>query len=266
MIIKKIRNQFIINTTKFLFKIRSFYYKFKNTKKRKIFVFTDSRGYEVSNLWNKKNPFSSYVGELIKRYNVEYHVCEYSSTTIIDFLYDYERQIERGKKYDFVVAHIGLVDFSPRPYSMAIDIIEAKSHKIKYLGWDLSEIKRYIDIPVSKEIYNGEKLSNLYSKSFLTNNIIPRLLDIPHLIYIGCNPVLYNWRGNYWQNRPQELSSILMDYNALMLQELKEKSIVNIEAWGEKEIKDYTVDNIHLNNNGYKVISEKLNEILVEYK
>lgn len=264
MILKKIKNQLIINTTKLIFSIRSLYYKIKNKNKMKIFVFTDSRGYEVSNLWNKRNPFSSYVGDLIKKFNVEYHICEYSSTTIIDFLFEYERKVKEGKNYDFVVAHIGLVDFSPRPYSMAVNIIKMKAHKIKYLNWSIEEIESHIKIPVSNEIYNKERLSNIYSKSFLINNVIPRLVQIPRLIYIGCNPVLSNWRGNYWQDRPQDLSSTLMDYNALMLAMLNEKNIVNIEGWGEKEIKNYTVDNIHLNCEGYRVISKKLDRILTE--
>lgn len=264
MILKKIKNQLIINTTRLIFSMRSLYYKAKNKKQKKVFVFTDSRGYEVSCLWNKKNPFSSYVGELIKKYNVEYHICEYSSTTIIDFLFEYERKIKEGKNYDFVVAHIGLVDFSPRPHSMAVNIIKAKAHKIKYLGWDVEKFERYIEIPVSKEIYNGETLSNIYSKSFLKHNVIPRLVKIPGLIYIGCNSVLSNWRGNYWQDRPKDLSNILMDYNAIMLENLNMKNIVNIEQWNEIDIKKYTVDNIHLNYAGYEIISKELDKILIE--
>ena len=87
MILTKIKNRLIIFVSKLLYQSRAYYYRCKNRKKKKIFIYTDSRGYEVSNLWNKKNPFSSYVGDLVKEYNVEYHICEYSSTTIIDFLY-----------------------------------------------------------------------------------------------------------------------------------------------------------------------------------
>ncbi|WP_260863429.1 hypothetical protein [Citrobacter sp. Marseille-Q6884] len=129
-------------------------------------MFTDSRGYEVTNLWNKRNPFSSYVGDLIKEYNVEYHICEYASTTVIDFLYEYHKQINKGKSYDFVIMHIGLVDFSPRPKNMAINIIKTKSHKIKYMNWPLTLFEEHVNIPISKEIYNGEQLTNLYTHDF----------------------------------------------------------------------------------------------------
>ncbi|HCB3268882.1 TPA: hypothetical protein MYU63_005149, partial [Citrobacter amalonaticus] len=183
----------------------------------------------------------------------------------IDFLFEYEKKIQEGKDYDFVIAHIGLVDFSPRPYSMAANILQIKAHKIKYLGWSYDEMNNYIETPVSDEIYNGERLSNIYSKSFLMKNIIPRLVKIPNLIYIGCNPTLPNWRGNYWQDRPRDLSRTLMDYNTLMIANLEGKNILNIDGWDEREIKKYTVDNIHLNCAGFKVISQKLYSILNEY-
>jgi len=266
VILTKIKNRLIIFVSKLLYQSRAYYYRCKNRKKKKIFIYTDSRGYEVSNLWNKKNPFSSYVGDLVKEYNVEYHICEYSSTTIIDFLYEYYGEGTRGKKYDYVIAHVGLVDFSPRPRSMANDIIKSKSHKIKFFKWDLRMFDKYLEREISSEIYNGELLSNLYDCEFLKNEIIPLLQNIPNLIYIGCNPIISNWRGNYWQDRPKDINRILMAYNSVMLTELKEKKVVDIKDWNECDIRNYTVDNIHLNREGYNKITLNLKQILTKIK
>lgn len=242
--------------------MRSYYYVLKNRKRSKIFIFTDSRGYEVTKLWNKKNPFSSYIGDLIKEFRVDYHICEYSSTTIIDFLYEYDRQLNKGKVFDFVIMHVGLVDFSPRPKSMAIDILKAKAQKIKHFRWDVNVFEKNICMPISTEIYNNEKLANLYDEFFLKNEIIPLINKIPNLIYIGCNPVLQDWRGNYWQDRPRDISQILMSYNKVMLEGLTDKEIINIEDWGRDEIKEFTVDNIHLNRKGYDQIFSELKKKL----
>ncbi|ENB5758509.1 hypothetical protein OM275_21950 [Escherichia albertii] len=261
MVLVKIKNRLIICTTKILYQSRVFYYKIKNRKKKTIFIYTDSRGYEVSSLWNKKNPFSSYVGDLMKEYYVEHHICEYSSTTIIDFLYEYYRKTTNGKKYDYVIAHVGLVDFSPRPRSMAMEIVKNKSHKINFLKWDLKLFNEHLKKEISSEVYNGESLSNLYDREFLKRKIIPLLQNIPNLIYIGCNPIISDWRGNYWQDRPKDISNILMEYNDLMLHELKGKEFVDIKNWNESDIKKYTVDNIHLNRLGYDVITLKLKQI-----
>lgn len=262
MIINKLKNRVIIYSSKLIFCLRAGYYYVKNRGKPKLFVFTDSRGYEVTTLWNKRNPFSSYVGNVIKEFSVEYHICEYASTTIIDFLYEYNKQVKKGKSYDFVIMHAGLVDFSPRPKSMAINILKNKYHKIKSLNWDFSLFEQNVNNPVSTEIYNNEQLSNLYTQDFLEHEIIPLLEKIPNLIYIGCNQILSDWRGNYWQDRPRDINKVLMSYNMAMLTCLKDKYTINIAEWGENEIKNYTVDNIHLNQRGYNIITIELGKIL----
>lgn len=261
MFIKKIRNRSVIFASKIIYKIKYYFYKIKNRKKEKILVYTDSRGYEVTTLWNKRNPFSSYVGKLIKTYNVEYHICEHDSTTIIDFLYEYGKKIEKGNKYDYVIGHIGLVDFSPRPYSMAKNIIDNKKHKIRYLGWDPNLFYAYIKKAISPEIYNSESLSNLYSLEFFQTNVLNKLEQIDNFIYIGCNNILSNWRGNYWQDRPKDIN-IIMKYMDIVQNSKINGHIISIDSWGEREIKKYTVDNIHLNKCGYDVLYPQIIKII----
>lgn len=264
MLIKKIKNISLINISKLIFTIRSIYFRIKNNKKKKIFVFTDSRGYEVTNPWNKKNPFSSYIGNLIKNYNVEYHICEESSTTIIDFLYSYQTQIKKGKKYDIVIAQVGLVDFSPRPKNMLKKIIDKKNNKIKNINLDINYFYNRLNDNIFDEIYYNEELSNLYSINYFESNIIPLLLSINNFIYIGCNPILHNWKGNYWKNRPKDIN-IILDYSKLLENCLPSQNVISLLNWNEKEIMKRTVDNIHLNKYGYiyldDILKEKINEV-----
>ncbi|EPP1664202.1 hypothetical protein ACUMKS_002197 [Proteus mirabilis] len=264
MLIKKIKNITLINISKFLFTIKNIYYRIKNHNKKKIFIFTDSRGYEVTKPWNKKNPFSSYIGSLIKKYNVEYHICEESSTTIIDFLYSYQNQIKKGKQYDIIIAQIGLVDFSPRPKTMLKTIIEKKKNKINDLNLDINYFYNRLNNDVFEEIYYNEELSNLYSLDYFKSNIIPLLLSINNFIYIGCNPILHNWKGNYWKNRPRDIN-IILDYSKLLESHLSPQNVISLLNWNEKEIMKRTVDNIHLNKYGYiyldKILKKKINEV-----
>lgn len=263
MLIKKIKNISLINTSKLLFTIRSIYYRIKNNKKKRVFIFTDSRGYEVTNPWNKKNPFSSYIGNLIKKYNVEYHICEESSTTIIDFLYQYQNQMKKGKQYDIVIAQIGLVDFSPRPKNMLKKIIKKKKNKINYLGLDINYFYSHLNEDFFKEIYYNEKLSNLYSIDYFESNIIPLLLAINNFIYIGCNPILHNWRGNYWKDRPKDIN-IILDYSKLLENYLPPQNVISLLNWNEEEIMKRTVDNIHLNKYGYIYLDDILKRKIYE--
>jgi len=78
---------------------RDVFYSYKNKRKAKILIFTDSRGYEVTKAWHRKSAYASYVGEFVKSYHVEYVICPEFSTTIIDFLFEYQKRVAMGKKY-----------------------------------------------------------------------------------------------------------------------------------------------------------------------
>lgn len=263
MFMRKLKNRSVILISSMYSCILSKCYRFKNQKKPKMFIYTDSRGYEITKLWNKRNPFSSYVGELIKKYNVEYHICEQDSTTIIDFLYTYKKNILEGKKYDIVIAHVGLVDFSPRPYSMVKKIIADKFEKIKFLKFDDNCIRQHIEKPISSEIYNGERLANLYPKDYFKREIIPMISSIEGIIYIGCNPLLSDWRGNYWQDRPKDIN-LIMEYNELVLNSEISKRTISISDWNREDIINYTVDNIHLSPLGFKKIKNNIDDLLIK--
>lgn len=242
---------------KFISQIRTLYYKNKNKNKKRVLVFTDSRGYEVTKPKNRKNAYSSYVKKIIKQYNTDFYICPEHSTTLIDFLYQYKINIQSGLTYDYVIAHIGIVDFSPRPLSMLDSMMQTKLHKLKYLNLPIAEMKKYQTEPFPVEYY-GQKTKNFYSENFFIERILSELKKIDKLILIGCNEVDLSWRGNYWRERPENIN-IVLDYN---------KHFYNLDRFLDlshlslAQVHNFTVDNVHLNSSGFNYIYKLIeNEI-----
>lgn len=231
-------------------------YKIINIKKKKILIYTDSRGIEITKKSNRRNPFSSYIGYFVKNYKVDYVIMPESHTTIIDFLYGWNMKYQY-ENYDIVIIHLGIVDFSSRPENMIKNIRQLKDTKVLKLFEN--NFNQLDAIQLSDVIYDGEYTSSLYSKYFLENYILKELKQIDNLIYIGLNKVLDNWDGNYNKKRPQNINTIL-DFNSILIDSLE--NIIDISSWSEEEIKKYTVDNIHLSSNGFKHIKEEIKNIL----
>ena len=82
------------------FQIINIYYKLKNRDSKKILIYTDSRGIEITKTYNRKNPFSSYIGFFMKHYIVDFVIMPKSHTTLIDFLYEWESKYKKIKKND----------------------------------------------------------------------------------------------------------------------------------------------------------------------
>jgi len=222
--------------------------KLKNHNKKTMLIYTDSRGFEISKIYNKKNPFSSYVYDLMKIYNVTYKIAPKSRTTIIDFLYYYENL---NQQFDYVLLHLGTVDFSPRPKDMLKKIYNEKKEEINSL-FTKEELEKNLTRIMS---YNHEALEAFYDIETLKNSVIPRLLKINNMIFIGSNRVLLDWNGNYQKERPKNINMI-MRYNTELKNHLKH--YIDLSKWEESEIKKFTVDNIHLNREGFNFLLKKI--------
>ncbi|WP_133178849.1 hypothetical protein [Shewanella decolorationis] len=103
--------------------------------------------------------------------------------------------------------------------------------------------------------YEGEKTLQFMSIDFLNNEIIPELKKINNLIYIGINPVLHDWIGNYWRARPSCIN-LQLNQNELMMKELTH--FISLSDWSAQEIKLYTVDNVHYNKKGLEYIGSEV--------
>jgi len=264
--VTRVVDAFLFRLGKRIHKLRDSYYHKKNINKPKVLVFTDSRGYEVTKAWNKKSAYASYVGELCKNYCVDYVICPEFSTTVVDFLYEYQQRSLAGIKYDAVIAHVGVVDFSPRPVTMLQDMVKNKSYKLDSLFSESLNIVTHLQNyhqNIFANLYFGKPVKNFYSKEFLISDILPKLKKIDNLLFIGCTPVLSDWRGNYWRERPHNMNMIL-DYSKICKENLD--NVIDLSTLSENEVKSYTIDNIHLSKVGfdyvYRLIQPELEKLV----
>lgn len=223
-------------------------------KTKRIYVFTDSRGFRVDLWYCKKNPYLSYISMLSKKYSIDYSVCKYKHTTLIDFLYD-TKDVDFGK-YDKIVLHAGVVDFSPRPLSQAVSVMQKKSSRIEAVFG--SDAIKYFSPCVYDMDYDGEKTASLYDLNALKRYIIPALNEISHkLIWIGVNPVLSEWQGNYARVRPRNLNDVICEYQKV-INDLFSGDNLNLLDWSSDDIKSLSIDNIHFSAMGMSEIGKKL--------
>jgi hypothetical protein len=227
--------------------------------RKKLFIYTDSRGYDVNNWRSKKNPRSSYIMKLLQRQNVTARICEYKYTTLLDFIDDVRNADCSG--YDCLVLHVGVVDFSPRPLGSALKLRELKLKKVARCFGD-EAVQEFL-LAKHAEMYRGEETASLYNTDFLEKYIIPFINGLNvKVIWLPVNEVLSDWSGNYAGIRPINMDVILqyqqvIDSNAVGYVVPR---IVN----HEQDIKYLTVDNIHFSKAGmsaiFRIISDELGE------
>ncbi|XOV72637.1 MAG: hypothetical protein ACFHW5_05485 [Verrucomicrobiota bacterium] len=217
-----------------------------NENKKLLHIYTDSRGYFINGVKNYKNPYKTYINN-IANWSVSYQYCLHRSTTLLDFLIDTE-----NIKCDTIVLHCGIVDWSPRTLSHCQKII-----------YRLNKSVHRIQIPTLhpnklSQKYNNQETFNLYSIDFFKEKILPVLTKRKNIIYIGVNPVLTNWRGNYFRERPKNIN-VILDYDKLLTEAIPS---IRIRNWTKNQIKNFTVDNIHLSEAGMLFLNDQLNLLL----
>ena len=216
----------------------------------KILIFTDSRGFEVTKFYNRKNPFSSYIGRLVTRFNCTVKICPEKFTSLLDFLVYY--QSLKNSSFDCIILHCGIVDFAPRPESSFDQMLSDKKN-----FFEMYPIFEFIkkEIRDSKVKYQGENTYSFLNEEALTNVVLPILKNIPNIIYIGASPVLSNWDGNYWRKRPENINDVLI------LDAIMKRALVNhisLSCLTAEQIKKYTSDNVHYTKDGFEYIYKQL--------
>ena len=231
-------------------KVLSNIFRFKNSGKTSLLVYTDSRGYDVAGKTGK-NPFKSYLGSLISKYQVNYKICPEKYTTILDFLDFYEQQTA---KYDFVIMHCGVVDFSPRPVSNIENVKASKLHN-PYFKHVFAENTAHYQTFLGPK-YKDEELTTIYSHLYFQEHIGPRLKAIKNLIWINSNDFVKGWEGNYTKGRPVNIAEVVKSYEALMYKYVG--GYINLGNWGDFEIKQNTIDNIHFTSTGFDEVAKAI--------
>lgn len=225
------------------------FFRLINRSKKPILIYTDSRGHEITKLTNKYNPFSGYAKQLIKDFKVTAEIVPEKHTTFYDFL-DF---LDNNKtEYEYIVAHVGVVCFAPRPQSQFIQTLQLKKEKITRLfGEDIYE--RILDEPPMEVQFLNEATNSLVPL-WLLDTIGEKLEKFDNLIWITCNPVLEDWVGNY-KERPKNLG-IVNEKSIVLKSLLKNAKIVDLTDWSEIQVKEYTCDNVHLTESGMKAIEQ----------
>lgn len=220
----------------------------------RILLYADSRGDNIPRHFD----YEHYGSRLAGKYYVDAYLCPEEWTTTLDFLKLW-KTIPLGT-YDAVILHTGIVDASPRHQKTALEKIYPSKKDIFDEVFGKECIKKYLHTDLGCN-YEGDKTINLYSLEMAHNNLLPRLKEIPNLIWISSNRIDPGWRGNYWKDRPANIT-IIEDYSALFITELPH--VINLMQWSLDHVKYYTFDNIHPTRMGSNYIFERLIEKLAQ--
>ncbi len=248
------------------------------TRKR-VLIFTDSRGQHKPRGCNH-DVFAERMAK-DPRLEVESYLCPMKWTTSLDFLMSFSP--EQLARYDHVVLYTGIVEWSPRKLSNAIeDIYNRKvAENLGNLGLNTRDYSKKI-INSKKEkfdeifgievmanhlanpfetIYEGERTINMYPLEAGVEKLASRLSSIPNLIFITANRFIPGWRGDYPRERPANMS-IVHEYSTRFAASFPAERVIDLMAWDEVEVQRYTCDNLHLTEAGSDWIYDKLMERL----
>lgn len=244
-----------VNFTSWIY--RQFYY-LKNFNKPKILIYTDSRGFEISKIYNRKAPFNSYLDYFVKNYRSQVFICPEKHTTFFDFFDKINRKDLSSFKY--VISHIGVVDFSPRPISDLNSIFKLKKKKIiNVFGVDF--YKKLLVSPHYETEYLGEKTCSIIHENNITR-IVEELNRLEKLIWISCNPVIDEWKGNYNRERPKNINIVNEKSKYILSHLLDRINVIDFTNFSKDDVMKYTCDNIHLSPEGMCFLEQEIKNIL----
>ncbi len=236
--------------------INNLFYRLKNFYKPKILFYSDSRGQNVMAMNKNKIERDFYTAKLKNKYNIDLYICPEKHTSMMDFIKLY---LMNKKKYDLIIAYVGIVDFSPRHQKIAVSQI----YELKMDIYDKIFGKETMTNHLTKDFgldYEGDKTINMFSLEMAEMYLIPFLNSIPNLIWIGCNNFVRGWEGNYFKKRPDNIY-VIEEYSKLFCKKLN--NVIDLSNWNEEEIKCYTCDNIHLTKLGSENIFEQITKKLI---
>lgn len=247
--------------------------------KRKVLIFTDSRGQHKPAGTNH----DIFAERLAKddRLEVDMYLCPMKWTMTTDFLDQFPK--EKLAQYDHVILYTGIVEWSPRPAKSALEDLYDNPNSINEnnLGLNTRDyskkivnnkkafmdsvfgadaMARHLASPYETE-YEGQKTNNMYSLDMAKAHLLPRLKEIPNLIFISANRFVKGWEGDFKRGRPANID-LTHRYSDLFATELKAAGVpvVDLRAWDDTEVQEYTCDNIHLTQKGSDYIYGKLME------
>jgi hypothetical protein len=239
-----------------------------------ILIFTDSRG-QHKPLGQNHLLFSERLA-LDSRLKVKIFLCPFKWTTTVDFLQHFPSS--ELKKFEAVILYTGIVDWSPRPVSSAINelynnqttanlsnlevntndyqkkiVNNKKDAYDSIFGFEAMRMHFSNHFPID---YEGEYTTNMYSIEMARASLIGRLSEIDNLLFINANRFVPGWRGDYKKDRPSNIS-ITHEYSDFFSQALADR-LVDLRAWDNNDVMRMTCDNLHLTRDGSDYIFDKI--------
>lgn len=253
-------------------------------KKNKILIFTDSRG-EYKASFNDKKIFTEKLKEYFTNFNVscDLMLCPFSWTSTLEFIECIENKIINKDNYDFIILYTGVVEYSPRPISnynkayneynndITFDRLVDRDRKYGKIFNNKEKIAKKIfteqminNNVEMNTIYENEKTKSLISLEMNEKVIISYLQKLGNkLIYINSNKIVSGWEGNYLNvnpnGRPKNIN-IIEDFSKQSIG--KFENYINLLEWNDDEIKNYTIDNMHLTYEGSEYIYNKILSVI----
>ena len=232
-------------------------------KKRKILIYTDSRGSRI-NSQTHLHYLSRVINEY-KEHDVEFYKCPEKWTTTMDFLRVLSEK--NLSDYDWIILQTSVVENSPRNKKDAYNKIYLDPHKKVWFDKVFGEenMKKHFETDFGiSNIYEGEKTTNMFSIEMGVKYLVPILEKIPNLIWVTNNPLVggngQNWRGNYWRDRPKNIG-IVNEYSKEYIKHMKNTYVIDTTNWSDDEVKKYTIDNIHYTKEGSDLIFNEIKKI-----
>lgn len=247
--------------------------------RRRVLIFTDSRGQHKP----RGCSHDVFAERMAKdpRLDVDSYLCPMKWTTSLDFLMSFTP--EQLARYDHIILYTGIVEWSPRKLSNAIDDLydnkavenvgnlgfNTRDYSKKIVNSKKSKFDEIFGIEVMENhlanpfdvIYEGEKTINMYPLEAGVERLATKLAAIPNLIFITANKIVSGWRGDYSRERPANMS-IVHDYSARFAASFPAERVIDLMVWSEVEVQRYTCDNLHLTEAGSDWIYDKLMERL----
>jgi hypothetical protein len=243
----------------------------------KILIFTDSRGQHKASFNNKKI-FTEKLYEYFTKKNISCDImlCPFKWTSTIDFIQCIEENNLNPDIYDYIILYTGVVEYSPRPLSNFIDAYYKNNDIISFNKLILNKSSRiannkrnfFIKFFSKNDLnfknyniyYKGENTRSLISIDMHKKVVIPYLQKYNNkLIFINSNKIVKGWEGNYINinpyGRPKNIN-IIHEY--ANINKDKFSNIVDLLSWNENDVKNYTIDNMHLTYEGSEYIFNKI--------
>ena len=235
---------------------------------KKILIYTDSRGQHTPS----GAPVHEVFAERLASHpdvEAEIVLCPMKWTTTLDF-FEYIRGRDPSQ-WDHIILFTGIVEWSPRPQPSAINDLYNNTSPVNLTNTGLNtrdysrkvvnnkkpafdtlfgeaEITAYLSNDLGVE-YEGQPTVNMYGLDMARGHLIPRLKQIPNLIFINSNRFVPGWEGDFKRGRPANIR-LTEAYSELFRDELGPETVIDLLAWNEEEIKRYTCDNLHLTREG----------------